>query len=366
MDYEIEDKAGNKKECNGVKANVYIDKTAPSKPTTMEFSYSDWSRYTQGTWTKLKIYAANTKTSKGPSGATDAHSQVAKYQISKDNNNWVDYSYSSSKEMYYMDTSGINTRYFRACDTVGNCGESISRIAKIDKDAPSCSISGNPTSWQKTDATLTGNSIDSNGTVYYSWDNKNNYSTIIKTKTVSSNGTYTLYVKDQVGNETNCSETVTKIDKDAPSCSISISGTNFVATYSDTGGSLVNSSSSSSTTQEITSAGTYTFTVYDNATNSGSCSATVTNLSVTDTHATMDTINQSVAAIGNDSRRVKYAGTIGLDSGSSGSTLVELSLLSDNLTITPLSDTATQAINSVADSTKKVPTMKINMEWGTF
>ena len=95
-------------------------------------------------------------------------------------------------------------------------------------------------------------------------------------------------------------------------------------------------------------------------------SATVTNLSVTDTHATMDTINQSVAAIGNDSRRVKYAGTIGLDSGSSGSTLVELSLLSDNLTITPLSDTATQAINSVADSTKKVPTMKINMEWGTF
>ena len=179
--------------------------------------------------------------------------------------------------MYYMDTSGINTRYFRACDTVGNCGESISRIAKIDKDAPSCSISGNPTSWQKTDATLTGNSIDSNGTVYYSWDNKNNYSTIIKTKTVSSNGTYTLYVKDQVGNETNCSETVTKIDKDAPSCSISISGTNFVATYSDTGGSLVNSSSSSSTTQEITSAGTYTFTVYDNATNSGSCSATVTN-----------------------------------------------------------------------------------------
>lgn len=60
----------------------------------------------------------------------------------------------------------------------------------MDTTAPTCSISGNPSSWQNTDVTLTlsmsDTNVNNNG---YKWDNGSYGST--KTTTVSSNGEHT-------------------------------------------------------------------------------------------------------------------------------------------------------------------------------
>ena len=140
--------------------------------------------------------------------------------------------------------------------------------------------------WHKDSLTLTfsGSKVENaeGNVIYYYGDS---YSTMTNTGTstsvLSEEGITSYYVKAcSSENLELCSdikEYALKIDKTNPSCTISLSGTSFVATYSDTGGSNINTTSSSSTTQEINSAGTYTFNVYDNANNLSSCSATVTN-----------------------------------------------------------------------------------------
>ena len=206
VDYEIEDKAGNKKDCNGVKANVYIDKKSPTLTITNTTNGSAYN----GSWTK---YDVNTKFE-----YSDDHSKINKdtFKYSTNGKDWTLLKYDD----YEWKAERNETIYIKICDNVDNCTEK-SFALKIDKTAPSCSISGNPTTWQKTNATLTQNGTDSGeGTVYYSWDNKNSYSTTKSSKSVSSNGTYTLYVKDGAANETSCNVSVTKIDKDGPNLTI--------------------------------------------------------------------------------------------------------------------------------------------------
>ena len=112
---------------------------------------------------------------------------------------------------------------------------------------------------------------------------ENNYTTITKA------GTYKAYVKDEYGNEGNCSIVV---DFTKPTCELSVSGeslkTLLVTKSSDTIGiSFDNVNYGSATTKQITSAGTYTVYVKDSSNNIGSCSLTVDftkptcNLSVT-------------------------------------------------------------------------------------
>jgi len=88
-----------------------------------------------------------------------------------------------------------------------------------DTKAPTCTISGNPTSWQKTDATLTVSGSDNSGSLHsspYSWTSSSSGFGTTATKVVSANGTYTAYVKDAAGNVGSCKAEVTKIDKTAP------------------------------------------------------------------------------------------------------------------------------------------------------
>lgn len=124
------DKAGN---CGpSISRTAKVDKNPPTAPTTMNFVYSDWSLYTDNTWTKYPVYAASSYTQLGSSGATDNESGIDKYQISMDNDTWIDYNYVPEDPMYGFVTNGTHIRYFRACDKAGNCGPSISRTAKIN------------------------------------------------------------------------------------------------------------------------------------------------------------------------------------------------------------------------------------------
>lgn len=81
---------------------------------------------------------------------------------------------------------------------------------------PSCTISGNPTNWVQSSTLVINynsgkNDMDSEA---FSWD-KTNW-TSNNTRTISSNGTYTAYVKDNKGNIKSCSVNVTKIDNTTP------------------------------------------------------------------------------------------------------------------------------------------------------
>ena len=129
------DQHGNSSELNS--GIYYIDVTAPTVPTTMEFVYGDCTRYTQGTWSNQTVYALTTcNPLVGPSGSTDSTSGVAKYQISSDNRTWYDYAYDAGNGMYAMIAEGTHTRYFRAVDQAGNVSGSISRTANVDKTGP--------------------------------------------------------------------------------------------------------------------------------------------------------------------------------------------------------------------------------------
>jgi len=106
----------------------------------MEFVFDDWTVYVEDTWTKKNVYAVpstgqNDDSLKTPWGATDEGSGQVNYQISTDNETWVDYEYTNSG-IYLMDSDGINKRYFRACDAIGNCSDYIVKFAKIDKTSP--------------------------------------------------------------------------------------------------------------------------------------------------------------------------------------------------------------------------------------
>ncbi len=128
--------------------------------------------------------------------------------------------------------SDYNTKaYYKVCNAVGLCDEKSFNIA-IDNTPPSCSITGNPTSWQNTNATLTGSSADSgSGSVKYKWDS-GSYGTTT-TLTVSANGKHTLYVKDSLENEKSCEADVTKIDKTAPVIVLTHTGTALSGTITD-------------------------------------------------------------------------------------------------------------------------------------
>ena len=212
------DKVGN---CSDV-SNTYIriDKTAPTVPTTMSFVFGDWTGYTDASWTNKGVYTARSAgksdaSLRGPSGSTDTGSGIAKYQISSDGSTWVDYNYVSTDAMYYMSSEGTHYRYFRACDNAGNCGSSLTKTAKIDKTPPSCSISGNPTSYVQS-ATLTLSGTDNNNLASspYSWTSSTSGFSTTKTKSITQNGTYTGYVKDVAGNVASCSVSVDKVAKE--------------------------------------------------------------------------------------------------------------------------------------------------------
>ena len=90
---------------------------------------------------------------------------------------------------------------------------------EVDKDAPVITISGNATAWTKNDVTLTVSAVDSKdgkdgvGVAAYNWGDGWSAVTTLK---VSENKTYTVSVKDRVGNVAQESVVVDKIDKTAP------------------------------------------------------------------------------------------------------------------------------------------------------
>lgn len=188
-------------------------------------------------------------------------------------------------------------------DKAGNQTTKSYTISNIDKIAPVANISQSPTSWTNGNVTLTLNGItDAGGSGLKSV--KMPDGTVVSpvsatsyTHAVSANGTYSFVLEDNAGNQTTKTITVSNIDKSAPSGNVSASTTAWtnndvvltLNSIADTGGSgikevtlpngtVISPATAGSYTHVVSSNGTYSFIIKDNAGNSITKTITVNNI----------------------------------------------------------------------------------------
>ena len=130
----VYDDAGNSRECFGDNS-YWIDKTAPSVPTVNLYNWksnssenptssSGLSKYTSGTWTKLKVFTQ-------PSSSTDSLSGVDHYEFTTTGTTTNLTNHTQSYRN--IEAEGKSTIKWRACDKAGNCSN-YSPVASINQD----------------------------------------------------------------------------------------------------------------------------------------------------------------------------------------------------------------------------------------
>ena len=186
-----------------------------------------------------------------------------------------------------------------ATDTVGNTKEQLVTVSNIDKTAPTLEVTKNPTSWTKSDVTLTIKAGDDESGV-------NNVTVDGKKVTlsngkyeykVSNNGTYKVVVTDKVGNTKEQSVTVSNIDKTAPTIEVTKNPENLTkddvtltikAEDKESGvnnvtvdGTAITLDSNGQGTYKVTKNGTYKVVATDTVGNTKEQSVTVSNIDKT-------------------------------------------------------------------------------------
>ncbi|AJD93015.1 hypothetical protein JMA_41100 (plasmid) [Jeotgalibacillus malaysiensis] len=233
-----------------------------------------------------------------PSGWTNGNVSIS-YSASDTGGSGFDYirlpngtTTTSSSGSYTATSSG--TYSFTAYDNAGNT-TTKTVTANIDKTDPTANLSQTPTSWTNGNVTLNLTSISDSGGSGFDYVRLPNgtihSSTSNVSQSVSTNGTYTFTLYDNAGNDKSLSITVSNIDKVAPTGTLtqSPSGSSVLLTLSSITdvGSGVRSvelpngtiqSGTSNKTYSVTSNGTYTFTIEDNAGNTTNRSITVTSI----------------------------------------------------------------------------------------
>ena len=197
-----------------------VDNTSPTKPNvTLKLNNESGSSYTSGTWTNNNVYHIVT--------STDTGSGIAKYQYSHNNISWTDlpsswattYNTNKSQVTYIIDWDGNWNFYIRAIDNAGNISE-VSNIFTVRRDntKPTCTNSGDSTTWTSGSRTITWGCSDTlSGCKTGYTGGSQTYTTSTKTATIAS---YTI--KDNAGNETTCAQRTANVyvDKTAPTLSL--------------------------------------------------------------------------------------------------------------------------------------------------
>lgn len=183
-------------------------------------------------------------------------------------------------------------------DNVGNTSSSDFSV-NIDKVVPTISLTPSSTGWSDSDVSIAYSMVDSGGSGIDEITLPDGRVTTANTGTfsVGSTGTYTFRVTDNAGNVTTKSVSV-YIDKTLPTGSLASSNTSWtdgnvtlnLTGLSDSGGSgfdrvvLPNGTTSDGNAPvyySVTSNGSYTFKLYDNAGNLRNLSITVSNIDKT-------------------------------------------------------------------------------------
>ena len=205
--FVIKDYADNEYRCPEGKVGIHIDNDPPS---SFSMSMLKWNNnsgatpisssssnlngtYTSG-WSTKKLFSY-------PSGSTDTGVGEVYYKSSTDGTNYTKSSYVN------LTTNNTDTNYRKlywiACDKLDNCTNPSTQEFKIDISAPSCTESGDNSSWKVGSHTLYYGCKDNGASgchTSYSGRNKPLSGAI-------SYSTYTLpgyTIMDNAGNVTNC------------------------------------------------------------------------------------------------------------------------------------------------------------------
>ena len=192
---------------------------------------------------------------------------------------------------YTVSQNGTYT--FVVYDVAGNTLTLQEKVTNIDKTAPTGSLSHSPTNWVNTDVKIHWTAADANsGFKQIKLPDGTIKTTATGDYTVSQNGTYTFVVYDVAGNTLTLKETVSNIDKTAPTGSLSHSPTNWVNTDVKIHWTAADANSgfkqiklpdgtiktTATGDYTVSQNGTYTFVVYDVAGNTLTLQETVTNI----------------------------------------------------------------------------------------
>lgn len=168
--------------------------------TTSKTATIDWGKVPENsklTW-QYQVYSGVAK-----DGSTDLK-----------NGEWIT-STSQTKDITMSPVAGTSNGsiIIKTTDGVNTQTGSTCNIAYLDIDKPTCTLTLNKTSIEP-NLELTVNYSDKIGKVAtngYSWTSATSGFGSEKTKTITSNGTYNVWVKDQAGNVGTCSKNVSNI-----------------------------------------------------------------------------------------------------------------------------------------------------------
>ena len=197
----VKDKVGNETTCPAT-AVVRVDTTPPK--CTVSGGSSSW---TSGTRTITGTCSDEGSGCKG---------NISYTYNAANNTNWV---------LSNAGAAGAGNGGY-VYDNAGNktlCA--ANQTVKIDKKAPSCSVSGGSSSWTSGTRTITGTCSDDGsgckGNISYTYNAANNTNWVLSNAGAAGAGNGG-YVYDNAGNKTACAANQTvKIDKKAPTCSTS-------------------------------------------------------------------------------------------------------------------------------------------------
>ena len=197
----VKDKVGNETTCPAT-AVVRVDTTPPK--CTVSGGSSSW---TSGTRTITGTCSDDESGCKG---------NISYTYNAANNTNWV---------LSNAGAAGAGNGGY-VYDNAGNktlCA--ANQTVKIDKKAPSCSVSGGSSSWTSGTRTITGTCSDDGsgckGNISYTYNAANNTNWVLSNAGAAGAGNGG-YVYDNAGNKTACAANQTvKIDKKAPTCSTS-------------------------------------------------------------------------------------------------------------------------------------------------
>ena len=244
----VEDKAGNTTNCSGV--NVLVDKTKPT--CNVSGGSSTWINN-----------SSNPKSRTITAKCSDSDSGCATSSFSK--------TYTGNTNTSTAGAVGINNGG-TVKDNAGNVTNcAANQTVKIDTTLPSCGVSGGSSNWTRNDVTVYGTCSDSGGSGC-----RSNVSSKITWNYNGNVSPGTVY--DNAGNARTCGNAVVRIDKSAPTCSVSGGSDSWTkkdvtvkGTCSDTGGSGCKSNSVSTTKNTTFNGNVSPGTVCDNANNCTAC-----------------------------------------------------------------------------------------------
>ena len=279
----IKDEAGNTATCGIEK--VKVDSTKPTKPNITNPSNGNWTS---------KAFALTIDTYDAMSGLAYISYRYPNSKVSSERS-WKQYANSAkaaNDKTVFKTTNFSKERSenveIMSCDEAGNCSDISSTPIKIDKTAPTCTVTksiANPNGtngWYKNNLTITLNITDSksnndtavNSNIQYGLTTANSatYNGTRSTIQSNTNGvTWYGFVKDDAGNTVTCNSGSMKIDTTIPTVTFELSGETAVVKCSDTYSGLATANGK---TQSLTGTSNVTvnYTCTDKAGNTNNAS----------------------------------------------------------------------------------------------